>query len=126
MVKKYIWSGLFMVLVLFIWNVKKQVSLNFFIIDKIFMTGLIILILGSILYVVKSGFFDLFFSGLAQIKGLIIRQSAALKEVDQHLNTNHQLKEWKSNFVETIMIVLLGVASGLLITSTMWALLSHS
>jgi len=117
MIKKYSGTVITIILILFIWNTYSGVATRAEIIDRVFLLGLAILLIGSILYVVRTGFFDLFLSGFKQIKAIFLKQSHALIES----NENSDLSGWKVTFMQHTIVISLGIGTGLLVTSTVWA-----
>jgi hypothetical protein len=80
------------------------------------------LIVGSILYVSRSGFFDLFLSGFTRMKDSMMKRSTAMLEVDFQMAANEELVRWKERFTFQIMVFSLGGGTGLLLISTILSL----
>ncbi|MHC0038353.1 DUF3899 domain-containing protein [Pseudoneobacillus sp. C159] len=91
-------------------------------IDKIFLTGLMTLLLGAVLYVARSGFLDLFLSGFTKIKGVMMKRSTAMLEIDKQMAANEEIIQWKECFTFQIMVYSLGGGTGLLLISTILSL----
>jgi hypothetical protein len=91
-------------------------------INKIFLTGLMTLLLGAILYVTRSGFLDLFLSGFTKMKDSMMKRSTAMLEVEKQMAANDDLIEWKERFSFQVMVYSLGGGTGLLLISTVLSL----
>jgi hypothetical protein len=121
--KKYLWSAL---VVIIAFGIVSAFGFNNFqstnLINKIFLTGLMTLLLGAVLYVTRSGFFDLFLSGFTKMKDSMMKRSTAMLEVEKQMAANEDLIEWKERFTFQVMVYSLGGGTGLLFISTVLSL----
>jgi hypothetical protein len=121
--KKYLWSALVVIIAFGIvsaFGFYNFQSTN--LINKIFLTGLMTLLLGALLYVTRSGFFDLFISGFTKMKDSMMKRSTAMLEVEKQMAANEDLIEWKERFTFQVMVYSLGGGTGLLLISTILSL----
>ncbi|MEH7225677.1 DUF3899 domain-containing protein [Bacillus sp. JJ1566] len=121
--KKYCWS---VVLVIIAFGIVKALGLYNFqsmiMINRIFLAGLLALLLGAVLYVTRSGFLDLFLSGFTKMKDSMVNRSTAMLEVEKQIATNEDLIQWKEQFTFQVMVYSLGCGTGLLFISTILSL----
>ncbi|CAG9609099.1 DUF3899 domain-containing protein [Pseudoneobacillus rhizosphaerae] len=121
--KKYLWSVLVVIIVFGIvsafgfYNFQSTILIN-----RIFLTGLMTLLLGAVLYVTRSGFLDLFLSGFTKMKDSMMKRSTAMLEVEKQMAANDDLIEWKERFSFQVMVYSLGGGTGLLLISTILSL----
>jgi hypothetical protein len=121
--KKYLWSALVVIIafgILSAFGFYNFQSTN--LINKIFLTGLMTLVLGAVLYVTRSGFFNLFLSGFTKMKDSMMKRSTAMLEVEKQMAANEDLIEWKERFTFQVMVYSLGGGTGLLLISTVLSL----
>ncbi|MCR2821151.1 DUF3899 domain-containing protein [Lederbergia panacisoli] len=91
-------------------------------INAIFLSGLVILLIGAILYVIRSGFLSLFFQGFVKIRETFIRQPHFMKEVNENIQNDISFSMWKENVIKYSMSFAFGIGLGMIIISTIWAL----
>lgn len=123
MVKRYFYSAgcvsiviIFLVLFRMI-QIGSEEDLN-----KMFLIGIFSLIGGSSMYVLNTGFFDLFFQGFKTLSGRTLKNSASMKVVDDLINADNVFNEWKNKFSTQLMTYSLGIGTGLILLSTVMSL----
>jgi len=123
MLKKYVWSVFIVIFLMLLMNAINIVSSHSIIsINRIFLIGIIAVLVGCSTYVVRSGFLDLFFIGFSKIRDVMMRQSRSMKAENERLKANTSLKHWKHSFYQNVMIFSLGLGTGLVLISTVWAI----
>jgi len=84
------------------------------VINRLFLAGLVLLMLGGVLIVIRSGFFNLFFKGFGKMKRLFFRQARVLES---------DLYAWKPDNRKSsappkrVLLVILGPGALLLLLS---------
>lgn len=89
--------------------------------NKLFLIGIISLLVGASMYVLKTGFFDMFFQGFKTLSNMTIKNSASMKEVDELIDADNVFKEWKNKLSTQLMKYSLGIGTGILLLSTVWS-----
>jgi hypothetical protein len=122
MLKKYVCSVLIVVCSLLFMNAINIVSSNSILsINRLFLIGITALLVGCSTFVVRSGFLDLFFIGFSKIRDVMIRQSRSMQAENERLKANTGLNHWKISFYRNVMIFSLGLGTGLVLVSIVWA-----
>ena len=83
-------------------------------IDRLFIGGLLILVLAAWLHVLRSGFLHLFLSGFRSLKNVMFREPGAMKLVEGDI----RLKEWKEQTLFSLMTYAAGAGIGILFYTT--------
>ena len=90
--------------------------------NMLFLMGIFCLLVGASMYVLNTGFLDLFFQGFKTLSGMTIKNSASMKEVDDLINADNVFNEWKNKLSTQLMTYSLGIGTGLLLLSTILSL----
>ncbi|MBS4196055.1 DUF3899 domain-containing protein [Lederbergia citri] len=90
-------------------------------INALFMSGLLLLLIGAILFVIKSGFLSLFFQGFVKIRETFIRQPHFMKVVNDNIQNDISFSIWKENVTKHSMSLAFGIGLGMILISTIWA-----
>ncbi|EPD50868.1 hypothetical protein HMPREF1210_02376 [Paenisporosarcina sp. HGH0030] len=122
MVKRYFYSdGSVAIVVIFLAFFQKIQIVSEADLNKLFLIGIISLLVGASMYVLKTGFFDLFFQGFKTLSNMTIKNSASMKEVDELIDADNVFKEWKNKLSTQLMTYSLGIGTGILLLSTVWS-----
>ena len=123
MVKRYFYSaGSVAIVVIFLVLFRMIQTGSEADLNKLFLIGIFSLLVGSSMYVLNTGFFDMFFQGFKTLSGRTIKNSASMKEVDDMINADNVFNEWKNKFSTQLMTYSLGIGTGLLVLSTILSL----
>ena len=123
MLKKYVWSVFIVICLMLLMKAINIVSSHSIsTINRLFLTGIITLLVGCSTFVMRSGFLDLFFVGFSKIRDVMIRKSRTMKEENKRLKANTSLNQWKISFYRNVMIFSLGLGTGLVLISTVWSI----
>lgn len=91
------------------------------IMDTMFLTGLLLLLGGAIVFVWLTGFFTLFLKGFYILGSTFFKKSKALQQIDAQLAEDITLQEWKRKRARQLMVILLVVGMLFVILSLIWA-----
>ncbi|WP_075619653.1 DUF3899 domain-containing protein [Paenisporosarcina indica] len=123
MVKRYFYSaGSVMIVVIFLVLIREIQIVSEADLNKLFLVGIFSLLVGACMYVLNTGFLNLFFQGFKSLGSMTIKKPASMKEVDDLIEADHIFKEWKNKFSSHLMTYSLGMGTGLLLLSTVWSL----
>lgn len=123
MVKRYFYSAgsvatIVILLALFgMIQIVSEADLN-----KLFLVGIFSLLVGASMYVLNTGFLDLFFQGFRTLGIITMKKPSSMKEVDDLIEADTVFKEWKNKLSSHLMTYLLGMGTGLLLLSTVWSI----
>lgn len=85
--------------------------------DKIFLYGVIALLIGSILFVLRTGFFRLFLTGFNKIYTFAFKQASLMKNIDEQISKDLTFQRWKNQFSAKLMQYSLGAGTGCIVYS---------
>ncbi|MED3572896.1 DUF3899 domain-containing protein [Cytobacillus praedii] len=85
--------------------------------NQIFLYGVIALLIGSILFVLRTGFFRPFIAGCKQLYAIAFKQSAVMKNADEHISRDPSFQTWKNQFSAKFMQFTLGIGTGCIVCS---------
>ncbi|EGQ20608.1 hypothetical protein HMPREF9372_3515 [Sporosarcina newyorkensis 2681] len=91
-----------------------------------FLIGLISLTSFVILKIIQSGFFDLFFTGMYQIKRFIFRKSNTETRIENQLSEDFQLQKFKKGAYEWTLAISLTIALSSLVMSLLGLILFYA
>ncbi|MCR8980382.1 DUF3899 domain-containing protein [Brevibacillus laterosporus] len=91
------------------------------IMDTMFLTGLLLVLGGAIIYVWLTNFFAAFMKGFYLLGSTLFKKSKALQQIDAQLAEDTNLQEWKRKRARQLMVLLLAVGMLLIILSLIWA-----
>ncbi|MGI2328323.1 DUF3899 domain-containing protein [Planococcus sp. YIM B11945] len=86
-------------------------------INLLFLLGLIALMAGAGIWVLKTGFFELFFQGFKTLKCMAIKNPALMKQLDGLVQSDVAFRDWKRSFTTKIATYSLGAGTGLIVLS---------
>ena len=119
MVKRYFYG--FVATVIFLALFQKIQIVSEADLNKLFLIGIISLLVGASMYVLKTGFFDMFFQGFKTLRNMTIKKPASMKEVDELIDADNVFKEWKNKLSTQLMTYSLSIGTGILLLSTVWS-----
>lgn len=90
------------------------------------MIGLISLTFFVVLKIIQSGFFDLFFTSMHQLKSFIFRKSKAETRIEKQLSEDIQLQEFKKRAYGWSLTITLTVALSSLVMSLLGLVLFYA
>jgi len=123
MVKRYFYSaGSVAIMVIFLALFRMIQTGSEEDLNMLFLMGIFCLLVGASMYVLNTGFLDLFFQGFETLSGMTIKNSASMKEVDDLINADNVFNEWKNKLSTQLMTYSLGIGTGLLLLSTVFSL----
>ena len=123
MVKRYFYSaGSVIIAVIFLALFRKIQIVSEADLNKLFLVGIFSLLVGASMYVLNSGFLDLFFQGFKTLRSMTIKKPSSMKEVDDLIEADPNFKEWKNRLSSYLMTYTLGIGTGLLLLSTILSL----
>lgn len=123
MVKRYFYSaGSVAIVVIFLAIFRLIQSGSEEDLNKLFLIGIFSLLVGSSIYVLNTGFLDMFFQGCKTLSSITIKKPSSMKEVDDLINEDNVFNEWKNKFSTQMMTYSLGIGTGLLLLSTVLSL----
>ncbi|PCN45643.1 hypothetical protein B9C88_02890 [Brevibacillus laterosporus] len=91
------------------------------IMDTLFLTGLLLVLGGAIIYVWISNFFATFMKGFYLLGSTLFKKSKALQQIDEQVSEDTNLQEWKRKRERQLMALLLVAGMLLIILSLIWA-----
>ncbi|WP_268626909.1 DUF3899 domain-containing protein [Paenibacillus alvei] len=86
-------------------------------VNSCFLYGLILLIIGALAYVMRTGFLNPIVRGVSSLGSMFTGTSKALREEDRHLQGDTSLQHWKLTVSRKLSAYALGCGSGMLISS---------
>lgn len=84
-------------------------------INKCFLYGLILMMIGALGYVLRTGFLHPFLRGIAAAGSMVTPKSKGLRKEDERLRSDTSLQHWKQSVSRYLSTYTLGCGSGMLI-----------
>ncbi|MCP3740500.1 DUF3899 domain-containing protein [Rossellomorea sp. BNER] len=118
MLKRYLYSAISTVIMVY--------GLKFFQIlqanstddmNRLFLVGIISLLVGACIYVLNTGFLDLFFEGFKRLGNGVMKNPSSMEEVDRMIQADTKFIEWKMKLKTQFMTYSLGMGTGFILVS---------
>lgn len=84
-------------------------------VNRCFLYGLILMIIGAFAYVMRTGFLNPVARGVSSLGSMFTATSNALREEDKRLQADTSLQHWKLTVSRKLSAYALGCGSGMLI-----------
>ncbi|MCG6795692.1 DUF3899 domain-containing protein [Geobacillus sp. YHL] len=94
-------------------------------INDCFLLGLTLLMLGAAIFVHRTGFFRSFFRGFQQLYRWIVPKPKMLIREEEKWTNGVQLDAWKSQVINRMKLVFLGMGTGCLFVSFIYLFLYY-
>lgn len=94
--------------------------------NRIFLLGLLALVVGAFAYVRNTGFFAPFSQGLHMLGQGVRRTSRSLQKENDRLLQDEELQSWKQGLYRGLSWFTVSVGIGLILASTLWLMYGGS
>ncbi|MBM7586128.1 hypothetical protein JOC86_002670 [Bacillus pakistanensis] len=117
MLKRYFYSASSVIIMLYCFLFFQIFQANSADLDKFFLVGITLLLVGAFMYVLNTGFLDLFFEGFKRLGNGVMKKPSLMEEVDYMIQADEKFIEWKMKLKTQFMIYSLGMGTGFLLVS---------